>query len=54
MLKSFQNNIPMQDMIDSALNKPAFGMGFYKSPSNEMLMKRIPNGKADKQKIPDF
>lgn len=44
----------MQDMIDSALNKPAFGMGFYKSPSNEMLLKRVPNGKSDKQKIPDF
>jgi hypothetical protein len=44
----------MQDMIDYSLNKPQFGMGFYKSPSNEMLMKRIPNGRADRSKNPDF
>ena len=41
-------------MIDYSLNKPQFGMGFYKSPSNEMLMKRIPNGRADRSKNPDF
>ena len=45
----------MQEMVASqTYDKPAFGMGFYKSPSNEMLLKRVPNGKSDRSKNPDF
>jgi hypothetical protein len=44
----------MQEMIDSQCDKPPFGMNFYKSPSNEMLLKRVPNGRADRTKNPDF
>jgi len=54
-LNSFNNhNLSMQEMIDSQCDNPPFGMNFYKSPSNEMLMKRVPNGRSDRTKNPDF
>ena len=44
----------MDDMIKSTLNKPKFGFSFYKSPSNDMLMKKVKNGRTDRSKNPDY
>lgn len=37
----------MDDMINSTLNRPKFGYSFYKSPSNDMLMKKVKNGRTN-------
>ena len=34
--------------------KPLFGHGFYQSPSNETLMKKIKGGKVDKEQTSSF
>lgn len=44
----------MDDMIRSTLNRPKFGYSFYKSPSNDMLMKKVRNGRGDQAKNPDY
>ena len=36
------------------MNVPPFGDKFYHSPSNEMLMKKIPFGKSNKEKGSSF
>jgi len=47
-------SVTIQEVVDQALNKPAFGMSFYQSPSNEMLLKKIPFGRGAKGKNYSF
>jgi len=42
--------LSVNEVVEQTLNKPAFGMSFYKTPSNEMLLKKIPFGKTAKGK----
>lgn len=40
--------------VDMKYKKPPFGHSFYKSPSNEMLLKKIQYGKSDRDKQKSF
>lgn len=48
------NGVTITNMVDNSLRKPAFGFNFYRSPSNEMLLKKAPFGLALKEKNLDF
>ena len=49
------NSLTLKDIVNSTGKPPAhFGHTFYASPSNEMLMKKIPNGKCDKNERLSF
>ena len=47
-------DLSVDDMINGILNKPQFGHSFYKSPSNEMLMKKIKFGNSNREKLLSF
>ncbi len=40
--------------MNSGLKKTTFGFNFYNTPSNEMLLKKVPLGKANKEKNLSF
>ena len=40
--------------VNLKYKKPPFGHGFYNSPSNETLMKKIALGKMDRDKQKSF
>ena len=40
--------------VNMKYKKPPFGHSFYKSPSNEMLLKKIQYGKSDRDKQKSF
>lgn len=40
--------------VNLKYKKPPFGHGFYQSPSNEMLLKKIRFGKNDRDKKKSF
>ena len=42
--------LSVNDVVNGILNKPEFGHSFYKTPSNEMLMKKVPFGHSAKYK----
>ena len=42
------NEISVKEIVDNTLNIPPFGFDFYKSPSNEMLLKKVPFGISNK------
>lgn len=42
--------LSVNDVVNGIINKPEFGHSFYKTPSNEMLMKKIPFGHSQKYK----
>ena len=46
--------LSVKHIVDNSLNVSEFGMPFYKSPSNEMLLKRIQYGPSDKEKKLSF
>jgi len=46
--------VTVTDIVDSSLRKSPFGHNFYKSPSNEMLLKKAPFGLSLKEKNLDF
>ena len=54
MQMTIQSPLGMDDMIQSTLNRPKFGFSFYKSPSNDMLMKKVKNGRTNLSKNPDY
>lgn len=51
---TIQDPLKVDDVVNSTLNKPKFGFSFYKSPSNDMLMKKVWNGKANQAPNPDY
>jgi hypothetical protein len=44
----------VKEVVDTILKKPAFGEEFYKVPSNDMLLKKIPFGHSNKVKFSTF
>jgi hypothetical protein len=46
--------VTVTDVVDSSLRKSPFGHNFYRSPSNEMLLKKAPFGLSNKKKYDDF
>ena len=44
---TIQSPLGVDDMVRSTLNRPKFGHSFYKSPSNDMLMKKVRNGRGN-------
>lgn len=53
MLKS-PSNVSIEDIVNSGLRKRQFGFDFYNTPSNEMLLKKVPLGKNDREKNLSF
>ena len=48
------DNLTITDIVNSTIKPAHFGHTFYASPSNEMLMKKIPNGKCAKNERLSF
>ena len=44
----------IKDTVNEILRKPAFGDDFYQTPSNEMLLKKVPFGHQNKLKFTTF
>lgn len=52
-LRGNKSRLTVDDVV-SGSTKPPFGMGFYKTPSNESLMKKIHFGTVEKAKLTTF
>lgn len=48
------NKTDLSIMEVTGLSDMKYGMGFYKTPSNEMLLKRVHNGQTSKKKLFTF
>ena len=41
-------DMTIKEVVSIGLKRPEFGHDFYNTPSNEMLMKKVPFGLSDK------